>query len=150
MKMFYHFKKHEEPDGYWADCIEFEGCVTQGDSLEELQKNMGEALNLFLDEPENTNVTFPMPDKEIKGENIVEVPVHPKIAFALVMRMLRRQKGLTQSEIAKLLGMKNIYSYQRLERPKHANPSLTTLAKIKKAFPDFKIDELLFSESGKK
>jgi len=42
--MYYHFKIHKEPDGYWAECIELEGCVTQGDSLDELQKNMEEAL----------------------------------------------------------------------------------------------------------
>jgi antitoxin HicB len=88
--------------------------------------------------------------KEVKGVNIVEVPVLPKTAFSLMMRMLRKQRGLTQSEIAKLLGMNNIYSYQRLERSKQANPSLTTLAKIKKVFPDLKVDEILFSGSNKK
>jgi len=148
--VYYHFKIHKESDGYWAECVELEGCVTQGDSFDELQTNMEEALNLYLDEPDNLDVTYPSPDKEVKGENIVEVSVHPKIGFALEMRMLRKQKGLTQSEIAKLLGMKNIYSYQRLERSKHANPSLTTLAKIKKVFPDFKVDEILFSGSVKK
>ena len=146
--MYYHFKIHKEPDGYWAECVELEGCVTQGDSFNELQKNMEEALNLYLDEPDNSDVTFPMPNKEVKGG--VEVPVLPKIAFALMMRILRKQKGLTQSEIAKLLGMNNIYSYQRLERSKQANPSLTTLAKIKKVFPDLKVDEILFSGSNKK
>jgi len=148
--MYYHFKIHKEADGYWGECIELEGCVTQGDSLEELQKNMEEALNLYLDGPYNSDITFPMPNKEAKGRNIVEVPVLPKIAFALMMRMLRKQRGLTQSEIAKLLGMNNIYSYQRLEKSKQANPSLTTLAKIKKVFPDLKVDEILFSGSNKK
>ena len=148
--MYYHFNIHKEADGYWGECTELEGCVTQGDTLEELQKNMGEALNLYLDEPDNSDITFPMPNKEVRGRNIVEVPVLPKIAFALMMRMLRKQRGLTQSEIAKLLGMNNIYSYQRLERSKQANPSLTTLAKIKKVFPDLKVDEILFSGSNKK
>jgi len=148
--MYYHFKIHKEPDGYWAECVELEGCVTQGDSFNELQKNTEEALNLYLDEPDNSDVTFPMPDKEVKGENIVGVSVLPKIAFALMMRILRKQRGLTQSEIAKLLGMNNIYSYQRLERSKQANPSLTTLAKIKKVFPDLNVDEILLSGSVKK
>ncbi len=148
--MYYHFKIHKEEDGYWAECVELKGCVTEGDSLRELQKNMEEALNLYLDKPDNSDITFPMPSKEVKGENIVEVPVNPKIAFALMLRMLRKKKGLAQSEIAKLLGMKNIYSYQRLERSKQANPSLTTLAKLKKVFPELKVDEILFSGTVKK
>jgi len=111
---------------------------------------MKEALNLYLDEPDNSDVTFPLPNKKIEGEDIVEVPVNPKIAFALMLRMLRKQKGLTQNEIARMLGMKNIYSYQRLERSKQANPSLITLAKIKKVFPELNVDEILFLGSTKK
>ena len=37
-------------------------------------------------------------------------------------------------------GMNNIYSYQRLESPKKANPSLLTLNKIKKIFPELNLD----------
>jgi predicted RNase H-like HicB family nuclease len=74
--MFYHFKIHRDRDGYWAECIELKGCVTEGDTLEELKKNMQEALNLYLDEPYNANITFPMPDRKIKGKNLLEVPVH--------------------------------------------------------------------------
>ncbi len=29
-----------------------------------------------------SHVVFPMPDKEVKGENIVKVPVYPKIGFS--------------------------------------------------------------------
>ena len=148
--MYYHFKIHKEGDGYWAECIELKGCVTQGDTFKELEKNMEEALNLYLDEPDNSDVVFSLPNDEIEGEDIVEVPVNPKIAFAFMLRMLRRKKGLTQNEIARMLGMKNIYSYQRLERSKQANPSLTTLAKIKKVFPELNVDEILFSVSAKK
>ena len=79
--MYYHFNIHKEADGYWGECTELEGCVTQGDTLEELQKNMGEALNLYLDEPDNSDITFPIPNKEVKGENIVEVPGESNIGF---------------------------------------------------------------------
>ena len=130
--------------------MELKGCITQADSLEELYKNMEEVLNLHLDEPESSTVFFPMPAKNLKGENIIEIPVNPKIGFALAMRMLRRRRGLTQSQIAKLLGMKNLYSYQRLENSRNANPSLTTLARIKRVFPELKIDEILFAGSLEK
>ena len=50
--MKYRFKIHSEEKGYWAECIELKGCITQGDSLEELHQNIREALQLYLEEPE--------------------------------------------------------------------------------------------------
>ncbi len=147
--MFYHFKIHKEPNGYWAESIELKGCVTQADSLGELQSNMEEALNLYLDEPASSNITFPMPQENPKGKNIIEVAVDPRIAFALTMRMLRMQRGLTQSEVAHMLGMKNIYSYQRLESTKKANPNLSTIARIKEVFPEFNIDDIFIRNTLK-
>jgi antitoxin HicB len=44
--MKYHFKIYKKDGGYWAQCIELEGCITQADTLKELYKNMQEALNL--------------------------------------------------------------------------------------------------------
>lgn len=48
--MKYHFKIHKKGNGFWAQCIEFPGCVTEGDTIQELQANMREALNLYLQE----------------------------------------------------------------------------------------------------
>jgi predicted RNase H-like HicB family nuclease len=60
--MKYHFKIHKEGDGFWAKCLELSGCVTQADSMEELRKNMQKALNLYIDEPENSNRLAALPD----------------------------------------------------------------------------------------
>jgi len=144
--MWYHFKIHLEDKGYWAECLELEGCVTEADTKEKLIQNMEEALNLYLDEPDTSNMIFPLPNNKIKGKNIIDVPVNPKIAFAMTIRMLRIKKGLTQKETAKLLGMKNLYSYQRLESSNKVNPSLTMLNRIKNIFPELKIDEILISQ----
>lgn len=146
--MLYNFKVHKEDNGYWAECIELKGCVTQADSYEKLLKNMEIALNLYLDEPENSNILFPFPRKNISGKNIVKVPVNHKIAFALKMKKYRSSLGLSQREVANLLGMKNIYSYQRLESTKKANPSLSTIARIKTVFPDFNIDDIFKNEKN--
>jgi antitoxin HicB len=140
--MLYHFKTHKSTPGYWAECIELKGCATQGNTLAELHKNMHAALNVYLDEPDNSTLIPALPSKSIKGKNIVAVPVDIKIAFATLMRVLRLKKGLTQSRAAHLLGMKNIYSYQRLECSKNANPNLSTLARIHKTFPELKVDDL--------
>lgn len=48
--MNYHFKIHKEGKGFWAQCIEFEGCITQADDLKSLKNNMQEALNLYIEE----------------------------------------------------------------------------------------------------
>ena len=52
--MKYHFRLKKEKKGYTAFCIELKGCQTQGDTKSELEKNMREALDLYLDEPANS------------------------------------------------------------------------------------------------
>ncbi len=141
--MKYHFTIRKQKKGYWANCVELEGCTTQGASETELKKNMEEALNLFLDEPSDSKTIFPLPKKNYRGRNIVEVRVAPKVALAFLIRKYRLERNLTQTEAAKLLGLKGLYSYQRLESSKTANPEFETIVRIKKAFPELKLDELL-------
>ncbi len=52
--MKYHFKICKEKKGFSAQCMELKGCITEGDSLKELFKNMKEALNLYIQEPEDS------------------------------------------------------------------------------------------------
>ncbi len=141
--MKYHFKYKKEGATYWARCVELRGCYTQGKTLQELKENMHEALNLYLDEPANSKTAFAPPKKFVKGRNIIAVAIEPRIAFALNLRHLRAARGLTQKEAAKRLGFKNLFSYQRLESSKTANPELVTLAKIKELFPEFDLDEVV-------
>ena len=139
--MKYHFKIHKEKKGYWAECLELKGCYTQAGSLKVLKANMAEALNLYLDEPEDSKVVFPLPDKKLSGRNIVEISGDKRIVLASYIRRLRILHGWTQQEVAKRLGMPNIYSYQRLER--RPNPRLNTLAMLKQVFPEFSMDLVL-------
>ena len=69
------------------------------------------------------------------------VEVEPSVAFSMMLRQLRIKRGMTQKQAAHQLGMKNLYSYQRLER--RSNPSLSTMKKIKAAFPDLSLDAVL-------
>ena len=140
--MKYHFKVHKEGKGFWAQCIELTGCITQADTLEELHRNMQEALNLYVEEPENSKELAPFPDESIrssKSRRVIEVALDPQIAFAFMVRYYRLKYGLTQQEAAKKMGFDTIYSYQRLES-KRCNPSLRIISRIKKVFPDFSID----------
>lgn len=43
---------HEEKDGFWAEVPDLPGCYSQGDTLEELVRNIKEAIVGFLDIPE--------------------------------------------------------------------------------------------------
>jgi antitoxin HicB len=141
--MKYHFKIHKEGKGFWAHCLELEGCVTQADSLQELYENMQEALNLYIEEPADSKCLASFPDDSIKiSKNIVEVPVKPNIAFAFLIRYFRIKHGLTQKETAKRMGFNKIWSYQRLETG-NCNPSLEMLSKIKEVFPEFSVDYML-------
>ena len=141
--MNYHFRVHRNNDGLWAECIELSGCLTQADSEKELEANMKEVLNLFIDEPSDSKIIFPLPKKKVSGRNIVLVPVDPKIAFAFAMRRERLRNKLTQAQAAARLGITgSLNKYQRLERSQTANPEFLTLVKIRKAFPRFPIVEL--------
>jgi predicted RNase H-like HicB family nuclease/DNA-binding XRE family transcriptional regulator len=137
--MKYHFKVHKEGKGFWAECIEIPGCVTQGDSKEELVNNMQDAVNTCLEEPEGSNFLASLPQENIKiSKSIVDVSVDPEIAFAFMVRYCRIQEGLTQKEAAKRLGMKNLFSYQRLERK--CNATLEMIAKVVNLFPKLSLD----------
>lgn len=71
----------------------------------------------------------------------MEVPVDPQLALSVLLRRLRAEHHFTQKDVANKLGMKNIFSYQRLER--RSNPSLNTLQKLKEVFPDLSLDYVL-------
>jgi antitoxin HicB len=141
--MKYHFKVHKEKKAYWAECIEL-GCVTQGESKQELLNNMQEALDLLLAEPEDSKLIFPEPKKETKGRNIIAVQVSPSVAFALEMRQTRLKRKLTQKAMMDLLGIRNLSNYQRLEDPKRANPELKTLFELAGRLPELNVAKIFF------
>lgn len=141
--MKYHFKVHREGQGYWAECLELEGCHTQADNMRELHRNMVEALNIFLDEPDNSKIIFPLPRSVTKGRNIVPVEVFPEVACAFLLRRTRLLSGYTQHEMKDLLEFKSVFAYQKLERAKYSNPTLKSLLRIKRALPKFPLSLLL-------
>ncbi|MBN2736470.1 MAG: helix-turn-helix transcriptional regulator [Spirochaetales bacterium] len=102
---------------------------------------MKEALDLYLDEPADSKLIFSLPDDSIElKKDIVKVKVDSQIAFAFYLRENRLKNHKTQKEMAEMLGLKHLYSYQRLESSKKANPELKTLEKLKEVFPDFDLN----------
>jgi len=91
----YHFRVHDGKP-LWAECIELEGCMTQGLTRAELEKNMREALNLYLEEPESSSVVFPPTSRTRTNRNVVAVEVDLGVAFAVQLRQSRLRSRLTQ------------------------------------------------------
>lgn len=137
--MTYHFTVHADDTGFWAECCELAGCVAQADTFPELEKACEESLNLYLEEPNDSKVVFPLPDTSLDARSdVLSVPVEPEIALAVLLRHYRSQSKLTQKQVSELLGMKNVYSYQRLE--KKSNPTLHLMKKMRRVFPEIKFD----------
>src|SRR6056297_617469 len=106
--MKYHFQIFEEKDGFWASCIELEGCRSEGDTIETLRENLQEALNLYLDEPAGSNMLFPLPDPSLEGKKgVISVQVESSIAFALLIRQYRISHRMTQKQAQEVLGLPN-------------------------------------------
>lgn len=141
--MKYHFKVHKDGKGFWAQCLELEGCITQASSMKKLYENMHEALNLYVQEPEDSKDLAALSDPTIrKSKNVVEISLDPEVAFSFMMRYYRIKHGLTQKEAAKKMGFETLYSYQRLEA-RRCNPSLKILSKVKQLFPELSLDYAL-------
>ncbi|MDR3284362.1 MAG: type II toxin-antitoxin system HicB family antitoxin [Treponema sp.] len=139
--MKYHFKLHKEETGYWAECCELEGCMTEGDSLEKVIAACEEALSVYLYEPEEPGRVLPLPESAYDSQrDVIKIKVEPETAFAILLRNFRLESNMTQKQAAKRLGMRNIYSYQRLE--KNSNPTLHIISKIHTVFPEVKLHYL--------
>jgi predicted RNase H-like HicB family nuclease len=140
--MTYHFTVHAAKNGYWAECRELPSCVSEGNTKDELRTNLRESLNLLLEEPVDSTVVFSLPDESLDADKkLLKIEVEPEIAFAVMLRHTRLNHHITQREAAAMLGMKNIYSYQRLE--KRSNPTLSLMKKVKSIFPEMRFESIL-------
>lgn len=143
--MRYHFKLRREKKGYSAFCIELDGCLSQGETMDELRSNLEEALDVYLSEPMESSLLFALPNKKLRATNsVIEIQVNPGVAFAMMLRHFRIKNQLTQAAAAKKIGITgSLWTYQRLETPGKANPTLSTLERVKRAYPDFPIADLV-------
>lgn len=60
-----------EEGGYWAEVAELPGCFSQGESKPELQDNIKEAIETYLDGAEETDSAAPQETPEFVK---VEIP----------------------------------------------------------------------------
>jgi len=65
---------HEaEEGGYWAEVPALAGCFTQGETKDELMRNVQEAIELYLESLED--IKAPAPGPHDRGVQVVEVAV---------------------------------------------------------------------------
>jgi predicted RNase H-like HicB family nuclease len=137
--MNYHFQINTEAQGFWAECCELKGCITEAETIDNLKEACKEALSLYLEEPNDSKMVFPLPDGSLDAnKKLIKVAVEPEIALAVLLRFYRSNSKMTQKQVSELLGMKNVYSYQRLE--KKSNPTLNIIKKIHNIFPEIKLE----------
>jgi len=125
--MVYYCTVEKEDDEYIAQFPDMTNIVTCGFSLEEALAMAKEALEGCLE----CDISHgkPVPPPAYKMGYPVTVSSH--IALALQLRQLRGEQS--QTDIARKLGL-SYQSYQRLENPRKANPTVKTLEKIARVY----------------
>lgn len=127
----FEVKYTKEAAGDWS--VEFpglDGCVTCGANLEEAQVNAEEALTIYL---ESVDFHGLLKEYDYPPAGVETVTPDISVAFALTLRLLRRNAGMTQAQAAKLMGVKQP-TYARWENPAKSNVRLRTFRDIAKAF----------------
>lgn len=99
--------------------------------MEELIKMAEEALSLYLEDYTETEKELPA-SSALQGKNIVYIEPYPEIAVPLIIKELRKQKKLSQAEVAEKIGVK-YQTYQQIENVNKFNPTVKTLNKVAKA-----------------
>jgi antitoxin HicB len=125
--MIYHCTIEKEDGEYIAQFPDMPNVITCGFSHEEALHMAKDALDGVLSVDMAQGKDIPRP--QFAGG--YPVPVANHIAIALQLRALRGSQS--QTEIAKKLGL-SYQTYQRLENPKRANPTLKTLERIAGVF----------------
>ncbi|MCC7201057.1 MAG: type II toxin-antitoxin system HicB family antitoxin [Nitrospirae bacterium] len=125
--------KYDKKDRvYTVEFPDLAGCVTFGETLPIAKEKAIEALSGYLASIFDRGFKIPVPSN-IKGKNIFPITPETTVMVPIILRSSREELHLNQIEAAKRLGI-SYQSYQKLENPNKANPTLKTLEKVAKAF----------------
>lgn len=127
--MTYYANLKKQKNGEWlVEFPELPGCLTEGSTKEKAIANAREALNGWLAANCDHHLEIPEP-KPNRSKAACPVEVDLNVAFAIGLRRLRKNRGLTQAQAARAIGVSQ-QAYARLESATRANPSLSTLQRI--------------------
>ncbi len=122
----------KEDKSYLVRFPDLEGCLTEGEALEEALKNAREALSGYLASIFDRGFKIPEPSS-LKGKNIYQIEPDPDVAIPIMLRRIREEQKISQITAASKLDI-SYQAYQRLENPNKFNPTITTLEKVVKIF----------------
>ena len=126
------FEYDKEEKVYNVRFPDLPGCFTYGESIDEAKSMAKEALTGFLQSVDARKMRLPDPSK-LEGKEVLYVEPETPVAFAIWLRKPREALGLSQSDVAKKLGIK-YQTYQRIESPSKTNPTLKTIMRVEKVF----------------
>ena len=125
---------HPDENGFWVEFPDLDGCVTEGNSLEDAKIMAKETLSSVLESMDSRKFSIPKPSV-IKGKNVFYIEPELKVAFAISLKQERERLRLTQKQAAEKANIKWAF-YQRIENPRKSNPTLSTIEKLRAVFPD--------------
>jgi antitoxin HicB len=120
--------RKQRNDGYLVEFPDLPGCLTEGETLEEALSNAREALSGWLYVSVLKDEDVPKP-KAYSGRGFHEVAPDLDVVVPLLILWIRRQRNLTQQQMAQSLGISQ-QAYRKLEIPGKSNPTLRTLARL--------------------
>jgi antitoxin HicB len=121
-----------EDKSYIVEFPDLPGCLTEGKNMDDAIHNAKEALTGYLTSIFERNLKIPKSSK-VTGKNIHMIEPEPEVAVPVFLKKQREARKLTQSDVAKELGI-SYQSYQRLEKPGKSNPTLKTLERLAEVF----------------
>ena len=126
------FEYDKEEKVYNVRFPDLPGCFTYGESIDEAKSMAKEALTGYLQSVDARKMRLPDPS-ETKGDEVIYIAPETPVAFAIWLRKQREAMGLSQSDVAKKLGIK-YQTYQRIESPSKTNPTLKTIMRVEQVF----------------
>lgn len=120
----------KEDGQYLVEFPHAPGCQTFGITVEEAREAAQEALEGWLEAHLVSGKAPSRPPVRIQaeGKGVFHVHVPPRLAVKLEIRWARQDRGMTQGDLAQLLGMKQPMVV-KLEDPDY-NPGLEVLQKV--------------------
>ena len=116
--MQYYARIKKQKDGKFLVVFpDLDGCFTEGESLAEAKAHALEALNLWLSSSCETGDAYPIPKPRRKnGADYYPIGVDPLLVPAILLKQIRMKMRLSQSKLAKELGV-SVAEYASCERP---------------------------------
>lgn len=124
----YQAKIYRDGKAYSVEFPDLPGCFSQGSTLLKAKKHAVEALSLYLEESRETRRDLAQP-KIRRGSQYHWITPESDVAIPLMIRRIRQAHGLSQNQMAQLLGMTS-QQLQKLETPGKSNPTVKTLTLI--------------------